>query len=81
MKKIIISLLILICTSVFSSAQNPPTNPKLKELDAKIKQKDAKLKQSIDMKEQFKLGTELNALKQQRKDEADKLAADAWLKE
>jgi type IV secretory pathway TraG/TraD family ATPase VirD4 len=81
MKKIIISLLILICTSVFSSAQNPPTSPKLKELDAKIKQKDAKLKQSIDMKEQFKLGTELNALKQQRKDEADQLAADAWLKE
>jgi type IV secretion system protein VirD4 len=81
MRKIIISLLILICTGAFSSAQTPPTSPKLKELDAKIQQKDAKLKQSIDMKEQHKLGTELNALKQQRKEEADRLAADAWLKE
>ncbi len=81
MRKIITSLLILICTSIVCSAQNPPTSPKLKELDAKIKQKDASLKKSVDMKEQQKLGTELNALKQQRKEEADQLAADAWLKE
>jgi type IV secretion system protein VirD4 len=81
MRKIIISLLILICTGVFCSAQNPPTSPKLKELDAKIKQKDASLKKSVDMNEQLKLGTELNTLKQQRKEEADRLAADAWLKE
>jgi type IV secretory pathway TraG/TraD family ATPase VirD4 len=80
MRKIMISLLILICTGVFCSAQNPPTSPKLQELDAKIRQKDASLKKSIDTKEQYKLGTELNALKQQRKEEADRLAADAWLK-
>jgi type IV secretion system protein VirD4 len=81
MRKIIISVLILVCINSFSSAQTPPTSPKLKELDAKIQQKDAKLKQSNDTKEQFKLGTALNALKQQRKEEADRLAADAWLKD
>ena len=80
MKKLLILLLILFCTVIFSSAQGA-TSPKLRELDAKIKQKDAKLKQSIDMKEQQRLGNELITLKEERKQEAAKIDADNWLKE
>jgi type IV secretory pathway TraG/TraD family ATPase VirD4 len=87
MRKTIILLLILICTTVFISAQEP-TSPKLKELDAQIKQKDAKYSKSTDFNEQKKLGTELAALRQQRSQELSRLQAanpttnsEKWIKD
>jgi type IV secretory pathway TraG/TraD family ATPase VirD4 len=72
MRKTIILFSILIFTTIFSAAQNSPSNPKLQELDAKIKQKDDKLRQTNGILEKAKLSKELAALKEQRKQEATK---------